>query len=306
MNTAVTEFDVFFLSYDEPNAEKHWANLLDICPWAKRVHGVKGFDSAHRACAESSETDWFVTVDADNIVRPEFFDLIIEVNDKRPRQCWSWDARNFHNGLRYGNGGVKLWSRDFVLNMNTHENSDDPRKAVDFCWEDDYQQVHRTFSDVYVIGSPYQAFRVGYREGVKLTLDRGKRVHPRDMRNILHRNNLRNAKIWASVGADTQNGLWAMLGTRMAWNHMCEMDFDHTLIRDYAWFDEKWRKIIDRLMGTEEAAIEAASPNSSSIKAQALLSNIKNYGENIEQYTGIALQSLDARASAFFKECIEV
>ena len=47
----VAEFDVFFLSYDEPFADLHYADLCNKLPWAKRVHGVKGSDHAHKACA---------------------------------------------------------------------------------------------------------------------------------------------------------------------------------------------------------------------------------------------------------------
>ena len=43
----VTELDIFYISYDEPNAEEHWADLLNKVPWAKRVHGVKGFDTSY-------------------------------------------------------------------------------------------------------------------------------------------------------------------------------------------------------------------------------------------------------------------
>ena len=53
----VTELDIFYISYDEPNCEEHWADLLNKVPWAKRVHGVKGFDKAHKTAAEQSETD---------------------------------------------------------------------------------------------------------------------------------------------------------------------------------------------------------------------------------------------------------
>ena len=45
----VIEFDVFFLSYDEPNADLHYADLCNKVPWAKRIHGVKGSDHAHKA-----------------------------------------------------------------------------------------------------------------------------------------------------------------------------------------------------------------------------------------------------------------
>jgi len=69
----VIDQDVVFLSYDEPNAEKNYADLCSKLPWAKRVHGVEGSDAAHKACADISETEYFITVDADNIVDPAFF-----------------------------------------------------------------------------------------------------------------------------------------------------------------------------------------------------------------------------------------
>jgi len=69
----ILDYDIIYLSYDEPNAEKNYADLCRKIPWAKRVHGVKGSDSAHKACARLSETDRFVTVDGDNIVDSKFF-----------------------------------------------------------------------------------------------------------------------------------------------------------------------------------------------------------------------------------------
>ena len=48
----ITEFDIVYISYDEPNAEQNYANLLEKCPWAKRSHGVWGSDAAHKAAAE--------------------------------------------------------------------------------------------------------------------------------------------------------------------------------------------------------------------------------------------------------------
>ncbi len=291
--TNITEFDLIFLSYDEPNAEKHWADLVEKAPWAKRVHGVKGFDAAHRACAEQSETDWFITVDGDNTVRGEFFDITVNVDPTtNPRQCFSWNGLNAINGLSYGNGGLKLWSKQFVLSMNTHENADDPRKAVDFCWEHDYRQMHQTYSDVWNNGSPYQAFRVGFREGVKLALNRGDRVSAEMMKTVLHPVNLRNLKIWSSVGAHIENGLWAMYGARMGWLKMCDPAWDHTVVRDYDWFQQFW---------TEEA--ETLQHNLSAGWVAPALAHI---GEQITQATKINLPMLDPKASAFFRETMEL
>ena len=114
----VIEFDVVFLSYDEPNADLHYADLCTKVPWAKRVHGVKGSDHAHKAAAELSETDWFITVDADNIVDPKFFNIDLDMSDPKIK-VYGWCGNNRINGLRYGNGGLKIWNKEFVLNMNT-------------------------------------------------------------------------------------------------------------------------------------------------------------------------------------------
>ena len=73
MKINIAEQDIIFLSYDEPNAEKNYVDLVNKVPWAKRVHGVDGSDAAHKECARQSETDRFISVDGDNIVDPKFF-----------------------------------------------------------------------------------------------------------------------------------------------------------------------------------------------------------------------------------------
>ena len=35
------DLDVFYISYDEPAKEEHWANLMMKFPFAKIVDGVK-------------------------------------------------------------------------------------------------------------------------------------------------------------------------------------------------------------------------------------------------------------------------
>ena len=49
MSFKIADIDFIFLSFDEPNAEKNFADLKRKVPWAKRVHGVYGFDAAHKA-----------------------------------------------------------------------------------------------------------------------------------------------------------------------------------------------------------------------------------------------------------------
>jgi hypothetical protein len=229
----IAEFDVIFLSYDEPNADLHYADLCNKVPWAKRVHGVKGSDAAHKAAAELSDTDWLVTVDADNIVDPKFFNLEIDTNNPKI-QVYSWLGRNKLNGLMYGNGGLKIWKKDFILNMKSHEASDSDRAQVDFCWEDGYQQFKECYSETVITGSPFQAWRAGFREGVKMTLLDGVKVPPEEIKERVWWHNIHRLRMWSTVGAHEENGIYAILGARLGtwmtnctnWNYVDVRDFE--------------------------------------------------------------------------------
>ena len=229
----VVEFDVVFLSYDEPNADLHYADLCNKVPWAKRVHGVKGSDHAHKAAAELSDTDWFVTVDADNIVDPDFFNLELDMSDPKI-QVYGWCGRNSINGLRYGNGGLKIWKKDFVLNMQTHENAASNRAQVDFCWEDGYKNFPRIYSESIITGSPFQAWRAGFREGVKMTLLDGVKVPPQEIKERIWWHNIHRLRMWSTVGAHEENGSYAVYGARLgtwlanctSWNYVEVRDFE--------------------------------------------------------------------------------
>ena len=78
----VMDCDIVYLSYDEPNAEENYADLLTKVPWAKRVHGVEGSDAAHKACARLSETERLIVIDGDNKIRPEFLKQEVEFKDE--------------------------------------------------------------------------------------------------------------------------------------------------------------------------------------------------------------------------------
>jgi hypothetical protein len=228
----VIEFDIIFLSYDEPNADLHYADLCNKVPWAKRIHGVKGSDAAHKAAAESSETEWFVTIDADNIVDPKFFNLDLDMSDPKI-QVYGWCGKNVINGLCYGNGGPKVWKRDFVLNMKTHEASDSERGQVDFCWEDGYRNFPRVYSKSVITGSPFQAWRAGFREGVKMTLLDGVKVPPQEIKERIWWHNIHRLRMWSTVGAHEENGLYAIHGARLGtWMTNCT-DWDYVQVRDF-------------------------------------------------------------------------
>ena len=240
----IVEFDIVFLSYDEPNADVHYADLLTKAPWAKRVHGVKGSDAAHKAAANLSDTEWFITVDADNIVHTEFFDLDLDMNDPKI-QVYGWCGRNSVNGLRYGNGGLKIWKKEFVLNMRTHEASDSDRGQVDFCWEEGYRNFPRVYSNSIITGSPFQAWRAGFREGVKMTLLDGIRVLPMEIKERIWWHNIHRLRMWSTVGSHEENGLYAILGARMGtWMTNCT-DWNYIDVRDFEILRDMYDQNID-------------------------------------------------------------
>jgi hypothetical protein len=240
----IVEFDIIFLSYDEPNADVHYADLLTKAPWAKRVHGVKGSDAAHKAAANLSDTEWFITVDADNIVHTEFFDLDLDMSDPKI-QVYGWCGRNSVNGLRYGNGGLKIWKKEFVLNMRTHEASDSDRGQVDFCWEEGYRNFPRVYSDSIITGSPFQAWRAGFREGVKMTLLDGIRVPSQEIKERIWWHNIHRLRMWSTVGVHEENGLYAILGARMGtWMTNCT-DWNYIDVRDFEILRDMYDQNID-------------------------------------------------------------
>jgi len=283
----IIDFDIVYLSYDEPNAEKNYADLCNKAPWAKRVHGVKGSDAAHKACAKISETDRFITVDGDNIVRPEFFnqELDFESNKDLSKCVISWTGYNVINGLMYGNGGLKLWPKEYVLNMKTHENApaDNPNAQVDFCWDAEYIQMNACFSDVYNNASPLQAWRAGFREGVKMSLDRGVPVENDKFLKSIHWKNMHRLLTWMNVGLDSPNGIWAIYGARLGcWLTNFDEKWNYVNVRDFDYLGELWKECSPK---TEEEAYE---------QAQAL-------GIELKSKLNLPISILDKEASKFFK-----
>lgn len=222
---------VVFLSYDEPNCEQNYQHLLTLCPNALRVHGVKGSDTAHKACADIATTDRFIIVDGDNWVRHNFFDLSIDM-EYTDKNVISFSGYNTVNGTQYGNGGIKSWHKDTIRNMRTHENSIDDKFTIDFDYHN-YLELNTIGSDLHITASPLQAWRAGFRETFKLSLDDNIDWRNKDR---LHR--------WMHVGADVENGLYCIHGARFAYFQLkCEHWNRHSHIRDFDFLNEMFDKM---------------------------------------------------------------
>ena len=167
--------------------------------------------------------------------------------------------------------------------MKTHENApaDDPNAQVDFCWDAEYIQMNSCYSDVYNNASPFQAWRAGFREGVKMSLDRGVRTANKEFKKEIHWKNLQRLLVWLNVGRDVDNGDWAILGARQGCYMTNCTDWDYVQVRDFDYLTELYNDI----------AKEITDPVVAS----------QRYGNDLQNALDLEVAELDADASKFFK-----
>jgi hypothetical protein len=279
----IADLDVVYLSYDEPMKEEFWVKIQNIVPWAVRVDGVKGSDAAHKAAAEASTTERFILIDGDNMPNPEFFNLQLDMKDAEyEKAVFRWRARNEVNGLMYGNGGLSCWTKDFVMNMKTHEASEgDDETDVEFCFDPYYWPMHDCYSTTYPNGSAFHAWRAGFREGVKMCLDRGRKPTTSEFKDAVHKRNMDHLQIWQNVGRDADYGNFAILGARMGTYKTMLTDWDH---KEVQWFDT-----LEHIWDTEVRSVD-------------INTNCASYGEELKVRLGLDMVEMDSEQSKFFKK----
>lgn len=276
----ICDLDFVYISFREPNKEENWADLKNKVPWAKRVDGVVGFDSAHKAAAEKAETDFFISIDGDNIIHERFLLETLDFSLTDPNAVHRWRAINSINGLIYGNGGIVGWPKDTCLNMKTHENSENLENQVDFCWGVPHENLFNCYSSTVIHSTPQQAFVAGYREGVKMSLDRGKAITAENFNRKMWPTNLRTLSVWMSVGADIPNGKYAMLGARTGCYDTVIEDMDINRVKDL----DNMERVYEE--HTKDIDIDK---------------QLQMYGESIRQRLDIPVAEYDENESKFFK-----
>jgi hypothetical protein len=275
----VADLDCIYLTYDEPNKEQNWIRIQNMVPWAKRVDGVKGSDAAHKAAADASDTERFILIDGDNVPDPEFFNLQLELADNNNSCVFRWRARNVINGLMYGNGGMSSWTRDFIRNMRTHEATDGAAENdVEFCFYPNYWAMNDCYSTTYPNTTPYQAWRAGFREGVKMVLDRGAKISLQEFESRVNTRNYDNLCIWQSVGSDVEHGFWAIYGARLGTYMMMLEGWDHRQVQDFDVLAMLWRNF------------EQDGPD-----------QCRSVGDTLRTRLGLPIVDMDPEESKFFK-----
>lgn len=281
MKVDVADLDCIYLTYDEPQREEFWVKIRNWIPWAQRVDGVKGSDAAHKAAAEASSTERFILIDGDNLPDSGFFNLTLDIpSGDWERAVFRWRARNHINGLMYGNGGISSWTREFVRDMKTHENTDGRAETVvEFCFDPLYWAMHDCYSTTYPNGSAFHAWRAGFREGVKMCLNKGARPTLAEFRDRVHQRNLDHLTIWHNVGTDVEYGIWAMAGARQGTYYTMLTDWDYREVQSFDALQEIWNGIAP--MAAED------------VMAQ--------YAGDLKQQLDLAMISMTADQSEFFK-----
>ena len=280
-NIDLADLDCIYLTYDEPRAEENWIKIKNTEPWARRVDGVKGSDAAHKAAAQASDTERFVLIDGDNIPNPEFFNLVLQLDDNTQDCVFRWRARNHINGLMYGNGGLSCWTKEFVMAMRTHENTDGTAENdVEFCFYPNYIAMHDCYSTTYPNGSAFQAWRAGFREGVKMCLNKGARPGLSEFQSRVHHRNLDHLMIWHNVGRDVEHGIWAIAGSRMGTYMTMLTSWDYRSVQDFTALADLWK------------TVETSNP-------EILAGRV---AEDLSAQLGLPINNLGEQESAFFKQ----
>ena len=192
-------YDVVFISYNEPNADENYNKLLDTCPRAKRVHGVKGIHQAHINAANLCDTDMIWVVDGDAVIENNFnFNLVMSSYDIDCVHVWR--SLNPINNLEYGNGGVKLLPRQLTLDMNTKTSDMTTSISKKFKAMNSISNTNAFNTD------EFATWRSAFRECCKLSSRSIERQYEEETKLRLD--------TWCSVGIEKPFGIHAIKGAQ--------------------------------------------------------------------------------------------
>jgi len=221
-------YDIFFLSYNEPNSWANWQILSTRFPQAKRVFGESNIYLSHKACAEQSTSDYFWVVDADNEVLDSFnFDYYVEDYDFDLVHIWH--SRNEINDLEYGNGAIKLLPKMLF---------DVTKDGVDITTSlSNKLKIIPTVASVNrFASSPWNAWRSGFREAAKLAS------------NTIARSNQDEAATrltaWTTKGLDRPFGEYVVPGAVLGMQYGTENKGNQDALRkinDWSWLYEQFK-----------------------------------------------------------------
>jgi hypothetical protein len=216
---------VYFLYTDENNLNENWERLLQVAPWAEAVASIGTIFESHKHIASLCQGDRFYVVDADCWIVDGFtFDKQIEL---KPKYVAVFRAKNPINGLVYGHGGIKLFSKDCF----SAERLDRPDMTTTLA--DGYIKLNILASEHRFNYTPYATWRTAFREAVKLSAGINKNNNDQESQDRL--------TMWCEAGAETQFGHFAIHGAREGC-HWASEDYDTMKVNDFVWLENKFKE----------------------------------------------------------------
>lgn len=225
---ADTLYDIFFLTYKEPNSWENWITLSSRFPQAQRIAGQKNIYKSHKDAAKKSTSDYFWIVDADNEVLDSFdFDYYVE--DYAFDLVHIWHSRNEINDLEYGNGAIKLLPK--MLFDVTKDGVD-----ITTSLSNKLTIVPKVASINRFASSPWNAWRSGFREAAKLASGTIVRTKQDENSERLH--------AWTTKGLDRKFGEYVIPGAIAGMKYGTENKNNQealSKINDWSWLYEQFK-----------------------------------------------------------------
>lgn len=230
VSCSLIPFEIVFISYNEPNADKNYDQLKLKFPNSKRIHGIKGIHQAHKAAAELVNTRMFWVVDGDAILKDTFnFDYYVSKWDRQTVHVFR--SQNPINELSYGYGGVKLLPTKLVLDMNMN--------SVDMT-----TSISKSFKSVDIVSNitefntdPFNTWKSAFRECVKL---KSKIINGQIDSETQDR-----LDIWCKVGNNKPYGEYAIKGALKGTEFGQEYSDNKEMlskINDWNWLKNKFEE----------------------------------------------------------------
>jgi hypothetical protein len=215
---------VYFLYTDEKNLNANWNRLLKFAPEAVAVSSIGSIFESHKHIAKQCASDRFYVVDADCWIVDRFsFDKKIDLT---PRSVAVFRAKNPINGLVYGHGGIKLFSKDCfdVERLN--------RPDMTTTLADSYIKVNILASEHRFNYTPYATWRTAFREAIKLSAGINKNNNDQESLDRLN--------MWLNAGNEAEYGYFAIQGARAGEQYARTKNADFTLVNDFDWLQEQF------------------------------------------------------------------
>jgi len=215
---------VYFLYTNEANMNENWNRLQSKVPESTAVASIGTIFESHKHIADMCTSDRFYVVDADCWIVDKFnFQTKVDLT---PRSVAVFRAKNPINGLVYGHGGIKLFSKDCF----SAERLDKPDMTTTLA--DAYIKVNVLASEHRFNYSPYATWRTAFREAVKL----GSGIN----KNNNDQESLDRLNMWLNAGIEAKYGDFCIQGARQGEEYLKSADADLTLVNDFKWLRNRF------------------------------------------------------------------